>query len=83
MKVVVNDQMQMQKGYVYYGRNRLGRNFAPGFTPELTPKQMFALGVFGGEYMTDCRDEFRRAGSPARGSAPSGHDVVRYRTSEA
>ena len=54
--VVVNDRMQ--KGYVYYRTEPFGRNFAPGFTPELTPKQMLALGVFGGKYMTDCRDEF-------------------------
>jgi hypothetical protein len=55
-KIVVNDRMQ--KGYVYYRTEPAGRNFAPGFTPQLTPKQMLALGVFGGKYMTDCRGEF-------------------------
>jgi len=55
-RVVVNDRMQ--RGYVYYRIAPAGRNFAPGFTPELTPKQMLALGVFGGKYMTDCRREF-------------------------
>ena len=56
LKVVVNDRMQT--GYVYYRIEPAGRNFAPGFTPELTPRQMLELGVFGGRYMTDCRDEF-------------------------
>jgi len=54
--VVVNDKMQ--RGYVYRRSQPVGRNFAPGFRPELTPKQMLRLGVFGGKYMTDCRDEF-------------------------
>jgi hypothetical protein len=57
-QVVVHDRMQ--HGYVYYLTEPAGRNFAPEFVPELTPKQMLALGVFGGKYLTDCRDEFPR-----------------------
>jgi hypothetical protein len=55
-RVVVNDRMQT--GYAYLRTEPAGRNFAPDFRPELTPKQMLALGVFGGKYMTDCRREF-------------------------
>jgi len=55
-KIVVNDLMQ--QGYVYYRTEPPGRNFDPMFRPQLTPKEMLELGVFGGKYMTDCRDEF-------------------------
>ncbi len=55
-KVLVNDKMQ--KKYVYERVNPPGRNFDPEFTPDLTPKDMLRLGVFGGKYMTDCRREF-------------------------
>jgi hypothetical protein len=55
-KVVVNDRMQ--HGYVYYRTAPIGKLFAPQFRPQLTPKQMLRLGVFGGRYMTDCRREF-------------------------
>ena len=48
----------MQKNYSYWRTKPVGKQFRPGFTPELTPSQMLALGVFGGKYMTDCRDEF-------------------------
>ena len=48
----------MQQGYVYYLTEPRGRHFAPEFKPDLTPKQMLQLGVFGGKYMTDCRNEF-------------------------
>ena len=55
-KVVVNDRMQ--RGYVYWRTEPVGRNFAAGFTPDLAPKEMLRLGIFGGKYLTDCRAEF-------------------------
>jgi hypothetical protein len=55
-RIVVNDLMQ--QGYVYYLTESVGRNFHQDFHPDLTPKQMLLLGVFGGKYMTDCRAEF-------------------------
>ena len=48
----------MQSNYAYLLTEPTGKNFSSDFRPELTPKQMLALGVFGGKYMTDCRDEF-------------------------
>src|SRR5690349_297134 len=57
--VTVNDRMQ--KGYRYELSEPIGRNFDPGFEPELTPAEMLRLGVFGGKYMTDCKDEFPRS----------------------
>ena len=57
-KVIVNDLMQ--NDYVYYLTEPSGKNFHPEFSPDLTPKQMLAMGVFGGHYMTDCRNEFDR-----------------------
>jgi hypothetical protein len=68
--VVVHDKMQ--QGYRYELSVSLGRDFDGRFNPELTPKQMLELGVFGGKYMTDCQDEFpetwfaRAKLSPAR-----------------
>jgi hypothetical protein len=54
--ITVNDRMQ--SGYTYELIEPEGRNFDPDFTPHLTPSEMLSLGVFGGKYMTDCRDEF-------------------------
>ncbi len=54
--VIVYDKMQ--QGYTYTCTEPIGKNFSPDFQPDLTPQEMLALGVFGGKYMTDCRDEF-------------------------
>lgn len=48
----------MQSGYRYTLVEPMGKNFDPAFAPELTPKEMLRLGVFGGKYMTDCAYEF-------------------------
>lgn len=54
--IIVNDLMQ--KKYRYELSEPMGKNFHPEFKPELTPKQMLGLGVFGGRYMRDCTKEF-------------------------
>jgi hypothetical protein len=57
--VTVNDSMQ--RGYRYALTAPTGRSFDPQFTPELTPAEMLALGIFGGKYMTDYRREFPKS----------------------
>lgn len=39
-----------QKKYTYTLTEPAGRHFDPSFRPQLTPKQMLWLGVFGGAY---------------------------------
>ena len=55
-KIVVNDKMQ--KNYTYFLTQPVGENSHQDFKPDLTPKQMLELGVFGGKYMTDGMGEF-------------------------
>ena len=55
-RISVNDLMQ--KGYVYFLTEPMGKYCHPDFSPELTPKEMMELGIFGGKYMTDCTAEF-------------------------
>lgn len=49
---------KMQRDYTYCLVEPMGKNFDPKFTPELTPKKMLQLGVFGGKYLNDCKQEF-------------------------
>lgn len=56
--ILVNDKMQ--KNYRYDLVAPIGKNFDPNFKPDLTPKQMLTLGVFGGVYLRDCTKEFPR-----------------------
>ena len=43
VKVVVNDLMQ--RDYVYYRTEPAGRNFDPGFEPELSPREKIHDGL--------------------------------------
>lgn len=54
--IVVNDLMQTD--YKYKLTVEEGKGFDYRFKPDLSPKQMLELGIFGGKYMTDCKAEF-------------------------
>ena len=54
--IVVNDKMQ--ENFFYFLSEEMGENFHPDFHPELDPKEMLELGIFGGKYMNDCFNEF-------------------------
>lgn len=70
--VIVNDKMQ--SGYRYELTEPIGRNFSSDFSPDLTPKEMLEMGVFGGKYMTDCRDEFPSEWFDKAKLSPEGKD---------
>jgi hypothetical protein len=70
--IVVNDRMQ--RNYRYERVVLDGKSFDPDFRPQLTPKQMLALGVFGGKYMTDCAKEFPRDWFARAKLSPSARD---------
>jgi len=72
-RVVIHDRMQ--HGYVYDRTEPVGRHFAPEFRPQLTPKQMLQLGVFGGKYLTDCRREFPASWFVRAKLSPARHDA--------
>lgn len=55
-KITVNDKFQ--KNYIYFLTEPVGKNFDLDFEPDLTPKEMLEMGVFGGKYMTDGKKEF-------------------------
>ena len=72
IRIVVNDLMQ--QGYAYFRTEPGGEHFHPDFRPELTPKEMLALGVFGGKYMTDCAAEFPAGWFETARLCPERHD---------
>ncbi len=55
-EIIVNDRMQT--GYCYELTAPTGAEFAAGFTPHHSPREMLEMGVFEGRYINDCVDEF-------------------------
>lgn len=71
--VIVNDKMQYGKYTLIAPYGKLD----PSFTPELSPKQMLAMGVFEGKYLCDAVAEFPREWFPEstiRKLSPQGAD---------
>ena len=54
--ILVSDKMQAH--YEYWRIEPEGKNFHSEFQPQLSPSKMLELGVFGGKYLTDCKNEF-------------------------
>lgn len=54
--IVVNNPMQ--DNYEYELTAPQGKNFDKEFKPDLTPKQMLELGVFGGLYLNSAENEY-------------------------
>ena len=73
-EILVNDKMQQD--YVYYLDAAEGKDFHPDFAPELTPKEMLALGVFGGKYLNDCQHEFPRDWFVGAKLSPARKDIT-------
>lgn len=71
--VTVNDPVQ--HGYRYELTEPPGQRFDPEFKPELSPKRMLALGVFGGNYLNDCRAEFPADWFAGAKLSDHGHDT--------
>lgn len=67
----------MQRGYTYILTEKEGKNFAPDFKPDLTPKQMLALGVFGGVYLRDAVKEYPKNWFTKAKFAPKETDKTR------
>lgn len=70
--IIINDKMQ--KAYKYELTEPTGRNFDKEFKPDLTPKEMLSLGIFGGKYMTDCQREFPKSWFVHAKLSPNKHD---------
>jgi len=70
--VIVHDKMQ--RGYRYECVAPIGRRFDSEFCPQLSPKEMLDLGVFGGKYMTDSRKEFPASWFRRAKLSPRGRD---------
>ncbi|MCR4369441.1 MAG: hypothetical protein NUV67_06055 [archaeon] len=54
-KISMRDDLQV---YSYFLSEQVGKNFGSDFKPELSPKQMLGLGVFGGHYFSGFVKEF-------------------------
>ena len=70
--IAVDDDVQ--SGYTYTLTALPGKDFAADFTPELSPRQMLELGVFGGNYFQRDQIEFPKDWFKQARLSDHGHD---------
>lgn len=73
---IIHVSDSMQRDYSYALAAPEGEAFDADFRPELTPKEMLGLGVFGGKYMTDTQGEFPADWFEAAKLSPGGRDPM-------
>lgn len=54
----IHVEERYQSGYEYTCTEPVGKHFHPDFKPQLTPKEMLQLGIFGGDYFNEVPAEF-------------------------
>lgn len=72
--IYVSDKIQ--NNYIYQLIEPIGENFDSQFEPEITPKEMLQLGVFGGKYLNDCQAEFPKDWFEKARLSPKGKDIT-------
>jgi hypothetical protein len=55
---IVKVNEEYQQGYTYSLDAPVGKDFDTGFEPQLSPKDMLRLGIFGGNYFVEIPKEF-------------------------
>ena len=55
---IVKVDNPMQRGYEYRLAAPMGLEFAPGFEPVYSPKEMLKMGVFEGRYLNSALNEY-------------------------
>ena len=58
---IIKVNEEYQTGYSYILNEPVDKNIAPDFRPDLTPKEMLELGVFGGHYFPSVPNEFPKS----------------------
>lgn len=73
-QIIIDVNDSMQQGYVYTLLAPNGKDFDPEFKPDLTPEEMLALGVFGGNYFQGETGEFPSTWFKKSKLSAHGHD---------
>lgn len=71
-QIVANDNRQ--SNYKYVLTEKEGENFDNEFRPDLTPKQMLKLGIFGGNYFEGYISEYPKDWFTGQAISKHGHD---------